>query len=124
MARGVFTPKQACHVQKRHVVKLCAPELVLRVMRLFTLASDFYLKAIQSKKTIKKKKDAKTQGRRVLSPTRISLTPENNHIPGACRGGMRDRQLALLFLKPRNNNNKNCSTENKIEPTLARIISC
>lgn len=49
--RWVFTPKQVCHVQERHVVKLCAPEPVLRVMRLFTVSSNFYFKAIQTIKT-------------------------------------------------------------------------
>lgn len=91
--RWVFTPTQAYHVQERHVFKLCAPELVLHVMRQFTLSSDFYFKAIQSIKTGRERNRwmAKTQGRRVLSPTRISPTHrEQSHPWGLQRWHERD----------------------------------
>lgn len=63
--------------------EMCAPELVLHVMRQFTLSSDFYFKAIRSIKTGRERnrRMAKTQGRRVLSPTRISPTHREQSHP-------------------------------------------
>lgn len=101
----------------------CAPGFVLHDMRKFTLSSDFYFKAIQNKKTGRareKQKDGKDT-RQTCHPQESPPHSENSHIPGACRGGTRDRQLALLFLKPLNNN---YSSENKMECTLTQNISC